>query len=74
MFKNVFFEGNDQKEVMIIDTVGFDDPNKERNEKSIVEFITSLIIKCHAINIFGIAINGLGPLLLDETFLKPLFY
>ena len=57
LFKKVNFGGDETKEVTIIDTVGFDDPDKD--ETALHDLLRTLKETCRSsISTFGITING----------------
>ena len=61
VFQNIPFGGDQKKYVTAIDTMGFNDPGKDIDLDIVAKFIASLKMRCYAINIFGIAINGTEP-------------
>ena len=52
------FNGNKERPVSLIDTMGFDDPDSDTDIKIIAELVATLKNNCSYVNLFGIAING----------------
>ena len=60
-FGNVFFNGNKETPVSLIDTVGFDDPERDADATIISDLVIKLRTKCDFVNLFVIAVNGQEP-------------
>ena len=60
-FGNVFFNGSRETPVSLIDTVGFDDPERDTDATIISELVIKLRTKCDHVNLFVIAVNGQEP-------------
>ena len=60
-FGNVFFNANREKPVSLIDTVGFDDPERDADATIISDLVIKLRTKCDYVNLFVIAVNGQDP-------------
>merc|ERR1712226_553112 len=58
---NVNFDGNQERVISLIDTMGFDDPDRDTDFKIITELVTTLKNNCSNVNLFGIAVNGQSP-------------
>ena len=68
-FKVVFFNGDKNKPVSLIDTIGFDDPTKDHDAEIIAELAVKLNTGCDYVNLFVLAVNGQNPRL-DGSLLK----
>ena len=55
------FNGDKEKMIGLIDTIGFDDPNNDTDVKIITELVGKLKNNCSYVNLFGIAVNGQSP-------------
>lgn len=55
------FNGDPEKLIGLIDTIGFDDPNNDTDIRIITELVGKLRNKCSYMNLFGIAVNGQSP-------------
>ena len=62
-FANVFLNGDKNKPVSLIDTMGFDDPTKNHDAKIIAELVVKLKTRCDYVNLFVLAVNGQNPIL-----------
>ena len=60
-FANVFLNGDLNKPVSLIDTIGFDDPTKDHDATIIAELVVTLNTKCDYVNLFVLAVNGQNP-------------
>ena len=60
VFCEVFFDKDKSKPVSLIDTIGFDDPDKDDNAKIISELVLKLTNGCNFVILFIIAANGHG--------------
>ena len=60
-FGNVFFNGIKETPVSLIDTVGFDDPERDTDATIISDLVIKLRTKCDYVNLFVIAANGQDP-------------
>ena len=60
-FRNVFFNGDRMKPISIIDTIGFDDPNKDTDATIISDLVVKLKNNCDYVNLFLITVNGQDP-------------
>lgn len=58
---NVNFNGDQERLMSLIDTMGFDDPDSDTDIKIITELVTTLKNNCSNVNLFGIAVNGQAP-------------
>ena len=58
---NVNFNGDQERPISLIDTMGFDDPDRDTDIKIIAELVTTLKNNCSNVNLFGIAVNGQSP-------------
>ena len=62
VFGVVSFNGDKEKPpVNLIDTIGFDDPNKDTDLAIIAELVFKLKNNCSYVNLFAIAVNGQNP-------------
>ena len=50
--------GKKERPVSLIDTIGFDDPDKDTDVKIISELVEKLKTKVDFVNLFMIAVNG----------------
>merc|ERR550532_499110 len=55
------FNGDREKPVNVIDTIGFDDPKNDTDVRIIAELVSKLKNNCDYVNLFGIAVNGQAP-------------
>ena len=55
------FNGDTEKLIGLIDTIGFDDPNNDTDIRIITELVGKLKNECSYVNLFGIAVNGQSP-------------
>jgi len=55
------FNKNKEMPVSLIDTIGFDDPDKDDDAKIISELVLKLKNGCDHVNLFLIAVNGQNP-------------
>ena len=55
------FNGDPEKLIGLIDTIGFDDPNNDTDIRIITELVGKLKNQCAYVNLFGIAVNGQSP-------------
>ena len=55
------FNGDTEKLIGLIDTIGFDDPNNDTDIRIITELVGKLKNECAYVNLFGIAVNGQSP-------------
>ena len=55
------FNGDPEKLIGLIDTIGFDDPNNDTDIRIITELVGKLKNECAYVNLFGIAVNGQSP-------------
>ena len=53
--------GDSEKLIGLIDTIGFDDPNNDTDIGIITELVGKLKNECSHVNLFGIAVNGQSP-------------
>jgi len=60
-FGNIKFDGNPERIMSLIDTIGFDDPNNDTDVKIIAELVDKLKNSCDYVNLFAIAVNGQAP-------------
>ena len=60
-FRNVFFNGDSMKPISIIDTIGFDDPNKDTDATIISDLVVKLKNDCDYVNLFLITVIGQDP-------------
>ena len=60
-FANVFLNGDKNKPVSLIDTIGFDDPTKDHDATIIAELAVKLNTRCDYVNLFVLAVNGQNP-------------
>ena len=60
-FADVFFNGNKENPVSMIDTIGWSDSGKLSDAKIIEELITKLKHACDHVNLFVLAVNGHNP-------------
>ena len=58
---NVNFNGDQERPISLIDTMGFDDPDSDTDITIIAELVTTLKNNCSNVNLFGIAVNGQSP-------------
>ena len=58
---NVYFNGNIIRPISIIDTIGFDDPDRDTDTDIIEDLRTTLKTRCDHVNLFAIAVNGQSP-------------
>ena len=58
---SVHFNGDQDKPVGLIDTIGFDDPNNDTDVRVIADLVDKLKNNCNFVNLFGIAVNGQSP-------------
>ena len=65
-FAEAFFNGDKEKPISLIDTIGFDDPNNDTDANIISELVIRLRDGCDHINLFGIVVSGQNPRL-DST-------
>ena len=61
VFADAFFNNNEERPVSVIDTMGFDDPNKNHDAEIIAELVDKLRNRCDFVNLFVIAVNGQNP-------------
>ena len=55
------FNGERDKLVGLIDTIGFDDPNNDTDVRVIADLVDKLKNGCNYVNLFGITVNGQSP-------------
>merc|ERR1712037_226584 len=55
------FNKNKEEPISLIDTIGFDDPDKDDDAKIIAELVLKLKNGCDFVNLFVIAVNGQNP-------------
>ena len=55
------FNGDKEKMIGLVDTIGFDDPNNDTDIRIITELVGKLKNNCSYVNLFGIAVNGQSP-------------
>merc|ERR1711892_1486226 len=60
-FANVNFNANVGRPISLIDTIGFDDPKKDKDADIIGELVHQLKNNCDYVNLFMIAVNGQNP-------------
>jgi len=60
-FGTIKFDGNAERIMSLIDTIGFDDPNNDTDVKIIAELVDKLKNSCDYVNLFAIAVNGQAP-------------
>ena len=60
-FGNINFDGNKERILSLIDTIGFDDPNNDTDVKIIAELVDKLQNNCDDVHLFIIAVNGQNP-------------
>jgi len=60
-FCEAFFYNNKEEPFSLIDTIGFDDPDKDDDAKIIAELVLKLKNGCDFVNLFVIAVNGQNP-------------
>ena len=60
-FAEANFNNNKERPISIIDTIGFDDPDKDDDAQIIAELVDKLNNACDYINLFVIAVNGQNP-------------
>jgi len=58
---NVNFNGDQERPISLIDTMGFDDPDSDTDITIIAELVNTLKNNCSNVNLFGIAVNGQSP-------------
>ena len=58
---NVYFNGDVIRPISIIDTIGFDDRDRDTDTDIIRDLETSLKTRCDYVNLFAIAVNGQNP-------------
>ena len=61
VLSSVHFNGDRDKPVGLIDTIGFDDPNNDTDVQVIADLVDKLKNGCDYVNLFGIAVNGQSP-------------
>ena len=59
--RSVLILGNKERPISVIDTIGFDDPDKDTDVKIISELVEKLRTKVDHVNLFVIAVNGQNP-------------
>merc|ERR1712051_830456 len=60
-FCDAFFYNNKEEPFSLIDTIGFDDPDKDDDAGIISELVLRLKHGCDHVNLFIIAVNGQSP-------------
>ena len=60
-FANVNFNGNVNRPISIIDTIGFDDSDRDTDTDIIRDLETSLKARCDYVNLFAIVMKGQSP-------------
>ena len=60
-FAEANFNNNKERPISIIDTIGFDDPDKNDDAEIIAELVDKLNKACDYVNLFVIAVNGQNP-------------
>ena len=60
-FANVNLNGDRNRPVSVIDTIGFDDPTKDHDAEIIAELVVKLKTRCDYVNLFVLAVNGQNP-------------
>jgi len=60
-FCEAFFNNDKGLPISLIDTIGFDDPDKDDDAKIISELVLKLKNSCDHVNLFIIAVNGQNP-------------
>merc|ERR1712037_306971 len=60
-FCEAFFYNNKEEPFSLIDTIGFDDPDKDDDAGIIAELVLKLKHGCDFVNLFIIAVNGQNP-------------
>merc|ERR1711934_1117914 len=61
IFCDAFFNKDKEWPFSLIDTIGFDDPDKDDDAKIIAELVLRLKHGCDFVNLFIIAVNGQNP-------------
>merc|ERR1712037_412694 len=61
VFCDAFFNKDKEWPFSLIDTIGFDDPDKDDDAKIIAELVLKLKNGCDFVNLFVIAVNGQNP-------------
>merc|ERR1712037_439765 len=61
VFCDAFFNKDKEWPFSLIDTIGFDDPDKDDDAKIIAELVLRLKHGCDFVNLFIIAVNGQNP-------------
>merc|ERR1712051_799031 len=61
VFCDAFFNKDKEWPFSLIDTIGFDDPDKDDDAKIIAELVLKLKNGCDFVNLFVIAVNGQSP-------------
>ena len=61
VIQDVTFNANENKPVRLVDTMGFNDPDKDVDVDVAAKFIAQLKQECDSVSLFGIAINGQSP-------------
>jgi len=61
VFADAFFNGDKSYPFTVIDTIGFDDPTKDKDALIIAELVDKLKNDCDHVNLFAIAVNGQNP-------------
>ena len=59
--RSMLILGNKERPISVIDTIGFDDPDKDTDVKIISELVEKLRTKVDHVNLFVIAVNGQNP-------------
>lgn len=53
--------GNKERHMSLIDTIGFDDPERDADADIIAELVDKLKNKCDHVNLIAIVVNGTAP-------------
>ena len=61
VIQDVTFDADENKPVRLVDTMGFNDPDKDIDVDVAAKFIAQLKQECDSVSLFGIAINGQSP-------------
>ena len=58
---DVSFDGRTDRPISLIDTIGFDDPDRDTDTKVIQDLISKLKTKCDYMHVFLLVVNGQSP-------------
>ncbi|XP_075254542.1 uncharacterized protein LOC142345961 isoform X2 [Convolutriloba macropyga] len=60
-FGNILFNGDRERPISLIDTIGFSDPDNDEDAGVISDLVIKLRAKCDYVNLFAIVVNGQNP-------------